>query len=170
MVMKKKRYALILFIVLISTSLFYLLIISDLPKLLFDYGIYTPGKVPPANSIINVNIINAYIEEKGPNDRVKISADGKKLSFTVNFEDENNKIIKFSLKNIGNKPVILEDFITQSAKQTAEISIVWPNLTKLILTPNETSSEYSILVLLEDTENNATNSFSAQISYSEYIR
>lgn len=130
----------------------------------------TVPKIDITNQYVDANIIDSYINGRETNDTVKISTDGKNLTFSLTFGyDTDTKIIKFKIKNTGNLKIKLNDFIIENNPlATTGINILWPDISNRVLNPGEISEEYSIKVSVGETGTRKTNNIKAYLNYTEY--
>jgi len=184
--MNKKRIyiTIVIFSLLIATGLFYLAVALDAPIFVIKDmpGLLSPDKDkkpnpnkkkntnPGYNSNVRLIIIDAYLIDKGPNDTVGISITGDKLFFDVEFDDVGTKVIKFKIKNIGNKKTILNYLKAPKIVPSSGIVVTWPDLNDLVLSPGQQSIEYSIVINAVGIGSKTASDLNAVLDYSEYVK
>jgi len=189
---KRKRHyyvliSVVVFIILVATGLFYISVAYDYPFISLISGNILRGrnnkeekKLPKntgkTNTFTNnytdnleLRFIDAYMENKEKDDTIKISPSGKNLIFSVNFIDEKVKTIKFRIKNTGSKKALLNGILEDNPGSLTGISILWPNLDKVVLDVGQTSGEYSIVIAWDGTGTRKAGNVRAGFDYLEYI-
>lgn len=165
---RKTHFTIAFFSLFVLSALFYLSLVVDsgfLSSLISDTDSGTA-----TNANVNINIIDASIVQSEENEDVTISSDGKKLFFNVVLGDSRLKIINFKVRNVGNRQTILNSLSTTNPLPSAGVTVVWPNLSGLVLKPFEESVEYSIIVSWNGTGGETTSTFSAELNYMEFVR
>lgn len=117
---------------------------------------------------IDLDILNANVENIKTGETVNISNGQNDLNFTILFDEPNEtRTVTFQIKNVGNAEAVLGTLSTTSPSAPG-LSIVWPTLDGVVLAPGATSSTYSAVVTWSsdfDTEAGEEITFGASINY-----
>ena len=158
--------SIVTFAFLVGTGLFYIAQAYDIPFLITT----SSSRLNSNASLLNVDFTNSYIENKSANDFMEISKNGNRLSFVVNFDEDNIKIIKFKLKNTGDKNAVLSKLMTRDPDVNSGLTIIWPNVVGVVLKPGEKSDEYSVVIIRDKTGPKYMTDIRAELEYTEYIK
>ena len=185
--MKKKEYTkvyilIILFAILVGTGTFYMSLAFDFPILNGNGNneILSPApkpkeKVRKPNArqkndySLSLRFKEVDITDMGAKDAVQIIDNGKVIAFNIRFDFMGEtKKLNFTVTNNGVKPAIYS-FDASYLDPDTGISVIWPDVTNLVLKPGEVSPELSIIFAWASSGTGEAD-IRANLNYKEYIK
>ena len=133
-------------------------------------GVLTFGGTSRFNSNIDLNIVNALIEDEQAGDTLAVVGNNDTLNFSLLMKSPGDtRYIKFKIQNVGNVDASLENMSVNDPLENSGITVTWPVLNNVVVDAGDTSDEYTIAVHWDSAFATATQdvTFSATINYSQ---